>query len=64
MVLRRDPLCVGWPAGVHGGSVVGSNTADHIIPLHAGGTWALTNGQGLCESCHGVKCNEEQARGR
>ena len=47
MVLAREPECrvCGAPATV----------ADHIVPLRAGGTWELTNGQALCASCHNRK---------
>src|SRR5579885_2131857 len=47
-VLRRDPVCrsCGKAPSVH---------ADHIVPLSLGGSWALSNGQGLCASCHNSK---------
>jgi 5-methylcytosine-specific restriction endonuclease McrA len=44
-VLARDLLsraCGAKPATV----------ADHIVPLNQGGTWDLSNGQGLDETCH------------
>jgi hypothetical protein len=29
----KHPLCVGYPYGVHGASLVASHSADHIVPL-------------------------------
>lgn len=60
MVLARDPVCVD-PYGRHAerGEVVPATVADHIVPLRRGGEWTLENGQGLCASCHGVKCATE-----
>jgi len=55
-VLARDPLCVSC---LSTGRVVPSDTADHITPLEWGGTWSLTNGQGLCTPCHQVKRGHE-----
>ena len=36
--------------------------ADHIRELNDGGTWALSNGQALCGSCHTNKTMVERAR--
>jgi hypothetical protein len=33
--------------------------ADHIVRIKVGGTWDLSNGQGLCESCHATKRQRE-----
>jgi 5-methylcytosine-specific restriction endonuclease McrA len=40
-----------------------STEADHIVPVAEGGTDAVTNGQGLCTTCHAEKTKQEQARG-
>lgn len=53
-VLARDPYCVD-PDGRHPGQRRLSLLADHIVPLRAGGTWELANGQGLCLSCGNAK---------
>jgi 5-methylcytosine-specific restriction endonuclease McrA len=47
LILARDPVCktCGYRPSV---------IADHIIPLRYGGTWALSNGRGLCRHCDGV----------
>lgn len=37
-----------------------TTVADHIIPLKDGGAWSLSNGQGLCRSCHNKKSRREQ----
>lgn len=47
-VLARDPVCKMCNAAP-------STVADHKLPLRQGGTWALSNGQGLCGHCHNVK---------
>jgi 5-methylcytosine-specific restriction protein A len=54
VVLARDPICRD-PYKRHPGVVVPSTVADHVVPLSKGGTWSLSNGQGLCASCHGHK---------
>jgi hypothetical protein len=48
MVLNRDRICEMC-------GEVPSVVADHIIGLKDGGTWELSNGQGLCKHCDGVK---------
>src|SRR5712664_2524842 len=48
IILWRDPICKGCGKAL-------STHADHIVPLSQGGTWQLSNGQGLCESCHNTK---------
>ena|ERR1700687_160144 len=48
MVLARHPVCNDCHMAI-------STHADHIIPLSKGGTWHLSNGQGLCASCHNKK---------
>ena len=55
MVLARNPLCCACHKEA-------SQHADHVVPLHDGGTWALTNGQGLCHSCHSVKTAEDRRK--
>lgn len=52
LVLHRDPLCVICHVNT-------STVADHIVALTDGGGWALDNGQGMCQSCHGAKSNAE-----
>lgn len=47
IILHRDPICVRCKEAP---TVV----ADHITPLRSGGTWALSNGRGLCRHCDGV----------
>lgn len=56
-VLARDPLCVLCCRDE--GRVTPSTIADHVIPLSAGGTWKLTNGQGVCRPCHNRKTAQE-----
>lgn len=51
-ILRRDPICKDCGRAP-------SNHADHIVALAQGGTWALSNGQGLCETCHNQKTARE-----
>ena len=51
-VLARDPVCVMCNAEL-------STDADHIVALSKGGTWALTNGAGLCHGCHSRKTARE-----
>lgn len=58
VILARDPVCKD-PFARHVGRVVPATVADHITPLARGGTWATSNGQGLCASCHGFKCVTE-----
>jgi 5-methylcytosine-specific restriction protein A len=54
IILQRDPVCKICNDAF---SVV----ADHITPVNKGGSWyELTNGQGLCESCHNRKSRMEQ----
>ena len=48
MVLARHPVCNVCHMAI-------SAHADHITPLSKGGTWHLSNGQGLCASCHNRK---------
>lgn len=65
LVLARDPTCKD-PFGVHAEAhqVVPSTDADHIVRLQDGGGWSLSNGQGLCASCHGRKtAGETRAKG-
>lgn len=53
MVLARDPFCRD-PYARHV-ALEPATVADHVVRLKAGGSWALENGQGLCESCHAIK---------
>lgn len=52
VILTRDPMC---RIGIICGGRAASTVADHIIPLNAGGTWDMSNGQGACEKCHNHK---------
>ncbi|HEV2378701.1 MAG TPA: HNH endonuclease signature motif containing protein [Terriglobia bacterium] len=52
LVLHRHPLCVFCERS---GRLVPATEADHIVPLTKGGDWSLSNGQGLCKSCHSRK---------
>ena len=53
VILARDPVC----RLCHRAP---STVADHIMPLRLGGTWALSNGQGVCAHCHAVKRGQER----
>lgn len=57
-VLAVCPYCAN-PYRNHGPNVR-SVIADHIVPIRQGGRWTLSNGQGLCRSCHGIKTHEER----
>jgi 5-methylcytosine-specific restriction protein A len=52
IILWRDPLCKGCGRAL-------STHADHIVPLSQGGDWQVSNGQGLCQSCHNRKTGKE-----
>jgi 5-methylcytosine-specific restriction protein A len=52
-ILARDPICKLCGR-------VPSTVADHVTPLRLGGTWALSNGQGVCERCHNRKRGRER----
>jgi 5-methylcytosine-specific restriction endonuclease McrA len=51
VILARDPICVD-PKGLHPNEPRASVVADHIQPLQQGGSWAFSNGRGLCVRCH------------
>jgi 5-methylcytosine-specific restriction protein A len=53
IILRRDPVCRACRTRI-------STEADHIIPLNNGGSWALSNGQGMCKPCHSAKTALEE----
>jgi 5-methylcytosine-specific restriction enzyme A len=60
---RRDEwTCVG--CGFVGEPNAGQLQADHIIPRAEGGVDTLENLATLCVSCHGIKTQQEAARGR
>lgn len=67
LILERDPTCrcPGCPQCAHGCHRP-STQADHIQPVHLGGTHHPSNGQGLCHWCHRTKTLHEatQARAR
>ena len=54
MILARDPVCKDCGSAP-------STEADHIVALEDGGTWEMTNGQGLCKPCHSRKTWKENA---
>ena len=53
LVLARDAICVDCGEAL-------ATDADHKVPLSKGGSWALSNGQGLCHRCHSVKTARER----
>ena len=56
LILHRDPICRACGAAP---SVV----ADHIVDISDGGSaTAMSNLQGLCESCHAIKSGERAHR--
>jgi len=60
MILNRDPLCV--ECRKHG-KIAAATEADHIKPIDEGGErFDMSNGQGLCKTCHGRKTRAEHAR--
>lgn len=63
LVLNRHPLC-GDPFRAHGAHAKPAKEADHIVPRRYGGTWSLSNGWGLCKSCHSQKTAREASFGR
>lgn len=54
-VLREEPVCVGFPIGVHGALRVRTTAVDHIVGISRGGTDARSNLRGLCRSCNSAK---------
>lgn len=61
-ILRRDPVCVTCEGM---GRTVVATVADHIVPMSAGGSRLLmSNGQGLCKTCHDQKTLSEGSFGR
>ena len=59
LILHRDPLCVMCVKNPFRFPKRKATVADHIIPLKQGGTFALSNGQGLCHSCHARKTRHD-----
>jgi len=57
IILRREPIC---QDPFRTGCKAPATQADHIIPKWAGGTDSIENGEGLCESDHGLKTRIEQ----
>ena len=51
-VQTHGPLCPGWQREAHQSYDL---TADHVVPLAAGGRDTLDNLQALCRSCNGRK---------
>lgn len=58
-MMQQNPLCVGFPEGVHGVVAVPWTERDHKIPLWRGGEDTPENSQGLCRDCHVRKSAEE-----
>jgi hypothetical protein len=64
VVLRQEPWCPGYPAGIHGTKRVRTTTADHRIPVVEGGTHDRANLRGLCGPCNSRKgADEARSRG-
>lgn len=63
-VIRRDGNCVdcGKMLVDHQGEPLWFAHADHIVPVSAGGTWALSNGAARCDRCHGRKTRRDQRK--
>lgn len=60
--LRRHPLCVGYPAGVHGERVALATQTDHIEAVKGPADplfWDAGNHQSLCDGCHSTKTVKE-----
>jgi 5-methylcytosine-specific restriction protein A len=58
LVLQGEPLCRECAAS---GVVAAATVVDHIVPLSAGGTDAMSNLQPLCATCHNAKTQREIA---
>ena len=58
--LAKHPLCVGYPAGVHGELIVVATVTDHIegAVAHPELFWEKTNHQSLCDDCNKRKAIE------
>lgn len=54
-VLEQEPVCPGYPAGVHHGDQVRTTVVDHIRSRRSGGTDARSNLRAYCRSCHSRK---------
>lgn len=52
--LRKYPLCVGYPRGVHGERIVAATLTDHITSAaeHPELFWDPKNHQSLCDDCN------------
>ena len=60
--LKAHPVCVGYPAGVHGERVVAAECTDHI-KAHKGDMelfWDPENWQSLCIECNSRKSATEE----
>ena len=61
MLLQRNPLCVMCLAE---GRPTQATVCDHIVPISQGGSMTdMANLQGLCESCHAKKRQQERRQG-
>jgi 5-methylcytosine-specific restriction endonuclease McrA len=54
-VLAEEPLCPGYPAGVHHGDQVRTTVVDHIRSRRSGGPDERANLRAYCRSCHSRK---------
>lgn len=61
-VLAAHPFCTGDPPRAGCPLRAKATVADHLVPLVDGGTWSVTNGQGLCAHCHGRKSLRQRRR--
>lgn len=63
VVLLEEPICIGYPVGIHDGEQpVPTTQLDHKTPLSAGGTTTRENTRGLCASCNARKGRDERRR--
>lgn len=60
--LKRHPLCVGYPHGVHGARFVLATVTDHIEAAAKAPQlfWAPSNHQSLCDDCNKRKAIAEE----
>ena len=61
-LFRDNPLCVICEAEGIRDSI--ATVRDHIVPLAEGGRDDDSNIQGVCESCHKKKSQQEAQRGK
>jgi len=61
-VLVEEPVCVGYPLGIHGMERVRTTQLDHVTPIAAGGKTTRANARALCRSCNARKGRDERRR--